>query len=259
MSVFPDGYYPSRPKITFDWLSQGWALFQAQVGAWIGAMLLYLLIALVLGIPIAFVTGYANQFVDILHAMRSGTPPPQQNPLNSIGHSLLFSLFYGAVNTVLLGGLYRMAVRQGRGETLKATDIFGAFDVALPLIGVGLLNQFCVVIGSYLCIFPGLAVAGLFMFAPLLVVDQKMGPIQALSESVNILKSQWLMAAAFYFVAALVGGLGGVLCLVGLVATYPVFVLSIALGYLTFMKPPGSGQPDYGQAQPGVWPPPPTI
>ncbi len=261
MGVPMGGYFPNGPQISFDWLGQGWALFKAQSGAWIGAVLIYLLVVLALGVPLAFVTGYANQFIEIYHSMGSGATPPQQNPLTSMGHSLLFSVIYGAINAVMLGGLYRMALRQGRGETLKPADVFSAFDVALSLIAVGIITQICVTIGSYLCLFPGFIVAGLFMFAPLLVIDRNMGPIQALSASVNLLKSQWLMATAFYFVVALIGGLGAVACLFGLVATYPTFLLSVALGYLAFTQPPapGYGQPDYGQPQPGVWPPPPAV
>lgn len=254
------GYYSPGPQINFNWISQGWDLFKSQTGAWIGAIVIYLLVALVIDIPLAFITGYAQQFIDIFRSMQDHTTAPEGSPFSNFGRNLLFGMLAGVVNFVLLGGLYRMAIRQGRGETIQATDLFSALDVALPLIGLGFITQILVTIGTYLCLLPGFIVMGLFMFAPLLVVDRRLGPIQAITESIALLKSQWLMATLFYFVVATIGGLGFLICGIGLVATYPTFLISVALAYLTFTQqsqpPPYSTPPP---PQPGVWPPPPGI
>lgn len=254
------GYYRSGPQINFDWISQAWRLFQAQAGTWIGAMLLFLLVGAVIDVPVAFITGYAQQLTSIFGAMQTHQAPPQPNPFVNFGQDLLFGLAVTLVQTVLTGGLYRMAIRQGRGEVIQATDVFSALDVALPLIGVGLITQVLVTLGSYLCIIPGLIVAGLFMFAPLLVVDRRLGPIQAITQSVNLLKGQLLMATLFYFVAALLGGLGAILCVIGLVVTYPILVNSVAQGYLAFQQTDQPvPYPQQGAPPPGVWPPPPSV
>jgi hypothetical protein len=226
--------------------------------AWIGAVLLFLLVGLVIDVPLAFVTGYARQLMDIVGAFQGHAPPPPENPLANYGKNLLFGIGSTVVNSILMGGLYRMAVRQGRGETINATYVFSALDRSPALIVLTLITQFLTVIGTYICILPGFIVAGLLMFAPLFVVDRRLGPIQAISESFNLLKSQWLMAAGFYFVAALLGGVGALLCGVGLVATYPIWFGSVALGYLAFTQPTQEQPfPGYGAPQPGVWPPPP--
>ncbi len=259
-TTYGGGAYQPAPQISFDWISQAWALFRAQMGAWIVALLLFFVVLLVICIPLAFVTGYAGVIRAIFETSRSGAPAVSPFSTFSNVGVILFGLLSGAISYVLLGGLYRMAVRTARGETVAATDIFSGLDKAVPMIVVGLLSGIATTIGAYLCILPGLILAGLLMFAPLLVVDRGLPPLQAMSESVGLLKKQWLMAGVFYLVIALVASLGGLLLGVGILFTYPLLFLSIALGYLAFtgQLPPGAGQ-GFGEAQPGVWPPPPSA
>ena len=51
----------------------------------------------------------------------------------------------------------------------------------------------------------------------------------------------------------------GVFCGVGMLATYPVFVISIAVGYLALTPPAANNAPNFGPAPMGVWPPPPRV
>ncbi len=103
------------------------------------------------------------------------------------------------------------------------------------------------------------------MFAPLAIVDRRLSAPAAVVESFSLLKKQWLMTALFFLVLTIVSALGGLICGVGIVATLPLLFLSLAVGYLSFTEPGrpigpfAAGLPDYGQAQPGVWPPPPTV
>ncbi|MDQ2800727.1 MAG: hypothetical protein M3Y13_13945 [Armatimonadota bacterium] len=255
--------YAPPPQITFDWFGRAWALFKARPGLWIGLGLVFVVLDALLWLAAAVTTGYYADLaatISRLQAAFSGhlAAPPPGGPFANYGHALLFGVIFATLNAVFLGGLYRTAIRHARGEAIGIGDFFGAFPQALSLMGAGLLTYIAVLIGTYLCFFPGIVMGGLFMFAPLLIVDRKMGAIQALSESIKLLKSQWLMAALFYFVAQFVAGSGLFLCGVGLLATYPIFALSIAVGYLTFTEPQPLLQPQYGQPAPGVWPPPPT-
>lgn len=73
------------------------------------------------------------------------------------------------------------------------------------------------------------------------------------------------MAALFFLVLSYVSVLGMFVCGVGILATLPLQFLSLAVGYLSFtepgrpMEPLTPALPDYGTAQPGVWPPPPRV
>ena len=97
------------------------------------------------------------------------------------------------------------------------------------------------------------------MFAPLLILDRKLAVVEALMGSVRLLHKQRIKSVWFYFVASMVGGLGVLLCGVGLLATYPVFLISIAVGYQAMTETPSVPSSPYGPPQVGVWPPPPVF
>lgn len=265
--AYNSGMAPAQPRIDFGWIGQGWALFRQQAGAWIGATLLYFVVVALIGGALAFATGVYAYFY---HLASLGAPAlASVNPRDELMHLLPFSLLFAPCNAVLLGGLYRMAVRQARGETIGAGGVFSAVDVALPLLLVGfLVNALGLVVTLLLprgASILNLFWQGLFMFAPLAIVDKRLSAPAAIVESLGLLKKQWLMTALFFFVLSLVSALGGLVCGVGFFATYPLLFLSLAVGYLSFTEPGRpigplvAGMPDYGQAQPGVWPPPPSV
>lgn len=254
------GYYNPGPQINFDWISQAWNLFKEQMWAWVGAILLFGVVTFAICVPIAFATGYAQTIISLIQRANSGSPPAPPNVFLGNISALLFSAAVYAAIGILQGGLYRMAMRQMRGEIVKSTDVFSALDVALPMLVVGVLTQIALTISVYLCILPVFIVGGLFMFAPLLVVDRGLGPISAISESIALLKGHWLMAALFFLVISFLSGIGGLACWVGALWTYPLLFLTIGLAYRAFTQPVQPTQfPSYGQPQANVWPPPPNI
>ena len=266
-TAYNSGMTPSAPRIDFGWIGQGWALFRLQAGAWVGAVLLYFVVIGLLAGGLAFATGLYAYFHALVLAGPSATTSLDQRAL--LLRVLPFSLILTPVSAIFLGGLYRMALRQARGETIGAGGVFSAFDVALPLLLVGFFIaalsaalSFLLPRGAGLL---NLLWNGLFMFAPLAIVDRRLSAPAAIVESFQLLKKQWLMTALFFFVVSVVAALGGLVCGVGFLATYPLLFLSLAVGYLSFTEPGrpigplAPGVPDYGAAQPGVWPPPPNV
>ncbi len=266
-TAYNSGMTPSAPRIDFGWIGQAWALFRLQAGAWVGAIAIYLVLVALLYGALAYAFGLYAYFYALF----------TQGAHASVGFSLRdnlryvlpVNLIFAPFHAVLSGGLYRMALRQARGETISATGVFSAFDVALPLILVGLLVAVLSGVIGLLRV-RGLGVAdvlwdGLLMFAPLAIVDRRLSAPAAITESFGLLKKQWLMTALFFLVLSIVSVLGIIVCGVGFVVTYPLFFLSLALGYLAFTEPDrpigplAAGMPDYGVAQPGVWPPPPNV
>jgi len=265
--AYNSGMAPAQPRIDFGWIGQGWALFRQQAGAWVGATLLYFVVVALIGGALAFATGLYGY----IHALvlQGQTGLAGRNPGEQLLRFLPFTLLLAPFNAILLGGLYRMALRQARGEAISATGIFSAFDVALPLLLVGLVIAVLINVVNLL-LPPGAGLLnllwqGLFMFAPLAIVDRRLSAPAAVVESFSLLKKQWLMTALFFLVLTIVSALGGLICGVGIVATLPLLFLSLAVGYLSFTEPGrpigplAADLPDYGQAQPGVWPPPPTV
>lgn len=283
---YPEGgYAPMSGRVDLGtWLGQAWALFSAQAGIWMGTFLLYLLLALVLWLLWAIPTGQVETMEQTYLAIIHQTLPPAhpQNPFVEFAQSRALGLIIAGVNAVFIGGLYKMALRQARGETISLLGLFSGFPQALPLLLVGimvsgvvsLLEGLCVWLlhrvgvapsgavsgGSLIGLLPALIGEGLLMFAPLLVVDQGASAVEAILGSLDLLRGQWLMAILAYFVLGLIGGVGALVCGVGILASYPLFLISVAVGYLQFTQPPPSAPfPQYLPPQAGVWPPPPAA
>ncbi len=265
--AYNSGIPPAQPRIDFGWIGQAWALFRLQSGAWVGALLLYVLVVGLVAGALAFATGLYGYFHAL--ALQGQTGMTGGNPREQLLRLLPFSLLFAPFNAILLGGLYRMALRQSRGEAITATGVFSALDVALPLLLVGFFVA-ALGIGLTFLLPQGAGLLnllwqGLFMFAPLAVVDRRLSAPAAIVESFGLLKKQWLMTALFFFVVSIISALGGLVCGVGFLVTYPLLFLSLAIGYLSFTEPGrpigplAPGVPDYGTAQPGVWPPPPNV
>lgn len=182
--------------------------------------------------------------------------PIPMRPMSGVG--ILAQVVLGIAQMVaiyvLLGGLYRMALKQVRGQAIAVGDIFSATDVIGPLV----LSAILVTLASYaglcaLCI--GMyIVQGLFMFTTPLIVDKGLSATEAMSTSWNTLKGETVMATLFYFVICLVAGCGALLCGVGALFTAPLLPLSIALLYRNYFM--GSGNPVDASVA-GSYPPPP--
>ena len=277
-----DGFVP-QGSVDFAWLTRAWAFFTAQPGVWVSAFLLYFLILVGLWVLWAIPTGGLAEIQRAFQvALAHGTPPPQsQNLFKDFLQSCVGALVFGGVNMIFFGGFYRMALQQYRGERLSALGLFSAFPQAVPLILVSLFSCTLLVLlqgfilwllhrsgmaasaASIICsiiIFvPTTIIEGLLLFAPLLIIDRNLNAPEAIIGSFRLLRGQRIKAIFFYFVASLVGGLGFLFCGIGGLATYPVFLISIALGYVALMEPPPALVSPYNAPQEGVWPPPPRL
>ena len=275
--------YQPPGRVDFVWISQAWALFSARIGVWIGAFLLYSLIAACLWLLWAIGTGTLSSFQHLYAAIISHTTPPvsRENPYYEFARTRGFTLLLTGINAIFFAGFLRMALRQAHGEPIGVGGIFSAFPQALPLAVVAVFSGGAIVLlealffgllhlvgmpataavslAGVLVLLPSIILQGLLMFAPLLVLDRGDSAADAIMGSIRLLKGQWLMGILFYFVAALVGGLGMIACGVGLLATYPLFLISIAVGYLALTQPPVAFAPPTASPVAGVWPPPPTT
>jgi uncharacterized membrane protein len=154
-----------------------------------------------------------------------------------------------AFQGLVAGGMVRMALRQLRGETIAAGDVFKVGDVAGQLILVGLLQGLAVQIGTMFCYIPGFILGGIFMLATPFVAEQRLSAVDALRESAKHLKPDLVNASLFFFVIMLLYGLGSIACGIGMAATFPLFPICLALIYRDFFLG-GPTPPSY----PGVGP-----
>ena len=142
-----------------------------------------------------------------------------------------------AVTFIVQAGVYRagLAVTQGRAPSismLTETENIGPYVLTVLLVAVGAF------VGFVLCIIPGIIWLFFTAFAPLYALDKGMGPGDAISRSINVVKENagqvfiiLILAYAIYYV-------GTLLCYVGLLVTVPVALVTITYAYRALNQEP---------------------
>lgn len=243
MAVY-GGMQPNRPvaRIRFEAIGEAWSLFQQNMGVWIGASLICFLIG---GIVVApFYVMLMGAMIGASAAAGDGSRHSPAAAALGGGVILMSFLMMAAVLVVsafLRAGMFTLALKQVRGQPIAIGDMFSAGRVVVPLLGLVLISGIAEYFGS-IAIVGGYILGGLWLAADLLVIDRGMGPVDALRASWKALQPEWLMAAVFFFVIALIASLGGVVCGIGALFTVPLFFLSIAIIYRdTFDVPANEG------------------
>jgi len=145
-------------------------------------------------------------------------------------YALLFFVIYVMLG-LIQAGLMNMSLKTIRNESVELSDFLEPIKTPVPFAIAAILLTVCTMIGYIGCGIGAIIVAGLTMFTIPLMLDQKLAPMDALKRSVEILKTQWLMAACFVFVAMLIAEIGAMACGIGMLFTIPVAYLAIALCY----------------------------
>ncbi len=235
----------ARPQIRFDAIGEAWRVFQPNMSTWIVTELIFFVVVALCG----FVGWLLFLATAVLFASIA-----ERMPISILAIPITFFIPFTvilAAEYAMLGGMYRMAIRQLRGEMVKPGDIFDIKDVLGQLMIGSLLTALATSIGAVFCGLPGLILAGLLMFTMPLVVDKRMNGIDAMKLSFNTLKSEIVMAVLFFIVCVFIGQIGSVACGIGVLFTLPLFFLSIAITYREFF-------PDTSAGVPGPYVPPPT-
>lgn len=214
------------PKVRLETIGEAWTLFQQQVGVWLGAgALLFLAIFGVMG---------GGAFAMVLPFLGKKEPDPGVMIATLLGGYTVLIVVMMVLGGFLSAGMYRMAIRQVRGERIAISDLWSATDCVGPMIGASLLIGLAVSVGSQFFVIPGYILGGLWMLAAPLIADRKLGVIEAMTASWKALQPELVMAAVYYFVISLVASLGVLVLGIGAIATLPLFYLGLALVYRDF-------------------------
>lgn len=191
------------PEPFVDLIRNTYPLFSSEWKLTVGGPALYFYLpALVVGIPVvifALVIGVIVLFVN------KGLYWPAMFPIGLVG-VILYAL---AVNWIRVSWT-EIALRLLRGEKpllaelLKSSPKFINFFLTLLIIGVA------TAIGGVCFIIPGVFIAVRTAFAPFLVVDENLGPMEALLKSNQLVSGySWQVLGAFavLFLVNMVAGL----------------------------------------------------
>lgn len=249
-------------RVNFGWIGESWRIFGQAAGVWIVAILLYGIVSnIIQGVLVAAFANpdYAAPPNPFGWRYNFGVHYGTNSNLTPLGQilSLAFSWVYGAFQSA---SLYRVAVRQVRGETVSFSDMIGGGPYFGAMLLFNLLYALAMLVGVIAICVGALVVMALLLPAPAMIADGE-SPTGALSRSLDAMKQDWLTATGFIFVFLLLLLVSIIPCGLGIFVTIPMLHIISALAYRDMAgmpNVPGRVGPEYGTAPTGVWPPPPT-
>src|SRR3989344_3911926 len=155
------------------------------------------------------------------------------------GHGMGRSLL-GILATIFLIiiriGYNKMFLRMNDGEKPTFSEIFKEYPLFWKYLGLSILMPLAVLVGLVLLIIPGIIWAVRFSFAPLILVDTKIGPIAAMKESWAITAGNFWHLLEFWIVIGLINLLGMIVLGVGLLVSIPVSTFASIYVYRELTK-----------------------
>ncbi len=228
---------PVAATVNTDVIGQAWQILQPQIGMWIVAMLIY-----------GAVSGAFSGINTIITAAGGQEPSAIVKLL-----SIIISFAGFAIGLLANAGLIKMAIHQVRSGQAEIAKLFDITDVIAPLLIAGIIVGLATVVGFAACIIPGVIIAlGFSMYMPL-IVDQKADAIDSIKRSWEVCKPHLGALFLLFFVLGLINIAGLCACGLGILVTYPLTQIAIALTYRNLF---GVGRSEGEMARPNFPPPP---
>lgn len=238
-------------------LEQAWERFKVYWGVLIGSVLIAGLIVILLQSAIMVP-------ISMLGVL---TPQRGQHDLPAASIPILFGAYFFAFLCFVFfqGGFIAMCVKVARGDSPSIGDLFSGGRWLFRMLGAQILTMLIVWLGSILFVVPGLIAAFLLFFTPYFIVDQNMGPIQAMGASFRATSANVGNLLVLALLSWLINLAGVLACGVGMFVSMSVVYIAASLAYLYISgrMGPGStpgfgGPPGGGYAPPGPYggPPP---
>jgi uncharacterized membrane protein len=215
-----------------DWIAEGWRMFVEQWQGWVMTMLVVSLIVLAPIVPCLVI------FFGVMATAANSNAPEVAVLIWPVTLVFVFVMMF--VGMLLTGGLYGCALNQLRGGRVSPRDLLSAWGSFPQLLGAAILTSILTTIGLMLCIIPFYIVLGALFFTTPLILDRKLGVIEAMRTSFELTKKNILMFTLFAFVTGLISSVGYYVCLVGLIATYPLHFTIGVVAYRDCFGVPGA-------------------
>lgn len=200
-------------------VSTGWELFKENAGVLLGATLL-------MGFVQGMFSGMMQGIQMVLVQLDS-----EIAAVVGIGAVLVLNIISWLVNIYLTLGYLRMTLAIVRGEPADFMMLFSGTPHIVAGVLASILISLGTTFGFVLLIVPGVIVALGWAFTLFLVVDQDLGPIEALSMSWRVTDGEKAMLFGWFFVAGCILAAGMLACCVGILIAGPVVAVGTAYVY----------------------------
>lgn len=202
----------SSHELNPDWtienvMNEAWQLTKGFKGSFWGALIIYIVIAAILGAITEFIAG------------------------TSVALNIIFQLIQALITYPLAAGLTMIAVRQSVGLACNATMIFDYYPKTIPIFLLYLLMTLLIVVGMLLLVIPGIYLAIAYCFALILLVDKNLGIWEALETSRQAVTKCWFRTFGLFIVIFVIVLVSMIPLGIGLIWSLPFGSLAFAIVY----------------------------
>jgi uncharacterized membrane protein len=128
-------------------------------------------------------------------------------------------------------GFFRFNAKCVRGQPAALGDCFSGFDVFGTSVLAYILMILLIVVGTVLCILPGIYLAISYAFAWNLLAERRGSAWECLEMSRQAVTAHWGWAFLLLIVASLLAYAGLIACIIGVFATMPFYGLMMAAAF----------------------------
>ena len=144
--------------------------------------------------------------------------------------------FVGWITIVLLApplmvGFIRFNAKCVRGQPATLGDCFSGFDLFGTSVLTYILMVLLVLVGTLLCILPGIYLAISYIFAWNLMAERRGTAWECLEMSRQAVTAHWGWALLLLVVGSLLAYAGLIACIIGVLVTMPFYGLMLATAY----------------------------
>lgn len=143
----------------------------------------------------------------------------------------IITIGFTILRVVINMGLTKIYLELVDHKKAEISDLFSSYKLFWRYLGGSLLYGLIVMVGVLLLIIPGIIWGIKYQFYSYLIIDKKLGPIEALKKSSELTKDKKWELFKFDLVMAAVNIVGFLALIVGLLVTGPVTSLSKAMLY----------------------------
>jgi len=145
--------------------------------------------------------------------------------------SSIIRIFSYVLSMIVMMGLIKIFLRFCDGETGEFSDLFSCYPLFFKYLIGSIIYGVIVSLGLILLIIPGIVWAIKFQFFDYLIIDKRLGPIDALEKSSEITRGVKLDLLTFGILIWIINLLGLLCLVVGLFVTIPMTVVAKAFVY----------------------------
>ncbi|MDA0525208.1 glycerophosphoryl diester phosphodiesterase membrane domain-containing protein [Methanococcoides alaskense] len=144
----------------------------------------------------------------------------------------------------LFYGLTYMAVKGLRGEKVEINDVFEGFNRFVKSWVLLLVSVILIGIGYIFLILPGLILSILLIYSFPLLVIKDYGAMDAIKESIDISKKNFVDSLVLFIIVAIISTIGGITYIVSFV-TIPIITIALVAAAESYLGSEGNYTAEY--------------